>query len=62
MPEDLKNFITIPAEKKPIVLFCRWKTIPIKLFWLKTIVDAEVIVSSEDDLLSNENLELLLEK
>jgi selenocysteine lyase/cysteine desulfurase len=60
VPENLKNFITIPAEKKPIVLFRTWNTIRIKP--LETIADVEVIPSSEDGLFSIENLELLLEK
>jgi selenocysteine lyase/cysteine desulfurase len=60
--ENLKNFITIPAEKKPIVFISHMEHHSNQTSWLETIADVEVIPSSEDGLFSIENLELLLEK
>ncbi|HRN46052.1 MAG TPA: aminotransferase class V-fold PLP-dependent enzyme, partial [Flavobacterium sp.] len=62
VPENLKNFITIPAEKKPIVFISHMEHHSNQTSWLETIADVEVIPSSEDGLFSLENLELLLEK
>jgi hypothetical protein len=30
-PENLKDFINVPADKKPVVLYLTWNTIRIKL-------------------------------
>ena len=62
VPENLKNYITIPAEKKPIVFISHMEHHSNQTSWLETIADVEVIPSSEDGLFSIENLELLLEK
>ncbi|RKS94039.1 selenocysteine lyase/cysteine desulfurase [Flavobacterium limicola] len=62
VPENLKNFITIPAEKKPIVFISHMEHHSNQTSWLETIADVEVIPSTEDGLFSIENLELLLEK
>ena len=62
VPENLKNFITIPAEKKPIVFISHMEHHSNQTSWLETIADVEFIPSSEDGLFRLENLELLLEK
>jgi hypothetical protein len=31
VPENLKDFINVPADKKPVVLYLTWNTIRIKL-------------------------------
>jgi selenocysteine lyase/cysteine desulfurase len=62
VPENLKDFITIPAEKKPVVLYRTWNIIRTKQAGLETIADVEVIPSDEDGLLSVDNLAILLEK
>jgi hypothetical protein len=51
VPENLKDFITIPAEKKPVVLYFAHGTSlePNKLV-VETIADVEVIPSDEDGL------------
>lgn len=62
VPENLKDFINIPNEKKPIVFISHMEHHSNQTSWLETIADVEVIPSSEDGLFSIENLALLLEK
>ena len=62
VPENLKDFINIPDEKKPIVFISHMEHHSNQTSWLETIADVEVIPSSEDGLFSIENLALLLEK
>lgn len=62
VPENLKDFITIPAEKKPVVFISHMEHHSNQTSWLETIADVEVIPSDEDGLLSVENLIVLLEK
>jgi selenocysteine lyase/cysteine desulfurase len=62
IPENLKDFINIPAEKKPIVFISHMEHHSNQTSWLETIADVEVIPSSEDGLFSLENLAKLLEK
>ena len=62
IPENLKDFITIPAEKKPIVFISHMEHHSNQTSWLETIADVEVIPSSEDGLFSLENLAILLDK
>ena len=58
VPENLKDFITIPAEKKPIVFISHMEHHSNQTSWLETIADVEVIPSSEEGLFSIENLEI----
>ena len=62
VPENLKDFINIPAEKKPIVFISHMEHHSNQTSWLETIADVEVIPSSEDGLFSLENLAFLLDK
>jgi selenocysteine lyase/cysteine desulfurase len=62
IPENLKDFINIPAEKKPVVFISHMEHHSNQTSWLETIADVEVIPSCEEGLFSVENLEILLEK
>jgi selenocysteine lyase/cysteine desulfurase len=62
VPENLKNFIAIPAEKKPIVFISHMEHHSNQTSWLETIADVEVIPATEDGLFSIENLLILLDK
>ena len=62
VPENLKDFVAIPAEKKPVVFISHMEHHSNHTSWLETIADVEVIPSTEDGLFSLENLTILLEK
>lgn len=62
IPENLKDFINIPNEKKPIVFISHMEHHSNQTSWLETIADVEIIPSCEQGLFSIENLEKLLEK
>jgi selenocysteine lyase/cysteine desulfurase len=62
VPENLKDFINIPAEKKPIVFISHMEHHSNQTSWLETIADVEVIPATDDGLFSLENLALLLDK
>jgi selenocysteine lyase/cysteine desulfurase len=62
VPENLKDFITIPAEKKPIVFISHMEHHSNQTSWLETIADVVVIPATEDGLFSIENLQLLLKE
>lgn len=62
VPENLKDFITIPIEKKPVVFISHMEHHSNQTSWLETIADVEVIPSTEEGLFSLENLQVLLEK
>lgn len=62
IPENLKDCIDIPIEKKPVVFISHMEHHSNQTSWLETIADVEVIPSSEDGLFSLENLALLLDK
>jgi len=62
VPENLKDFIQIPAEKKPVVFISHMEHHSNQTSWLETIADVEVIPSCEEGLFSIENLKILLEK
>jgi selenocysteine lyase/cysteine desulfurase len=62
VPENLKDFINIPAEKRPVVFISHMEHHSNQTSWLETIADVEVIPATEDGLFSIENLEVLLEK
>ena len=62
VPENLKSFITIPAEKKPIVFISHMEHHSNQTSWLETIADVEVIPSNDDGLFCTKNLEILLDK
>ena len=62
VPENLRDFIAIPIEKKPVVFISHMEHHSNQTSWLETIADVEVIPSTEDGLFSLENLKVLLEK
>jgi selenocysteine lyase/cysteine desulfurase len=62
VPENLKDFMNIPADKKPIVFISHMEHHSNQTSWLETIADVEVIPSTEDGLFSLENLADLLDK
>jgi selenocysteine lyase/cysteine desulfurase len=62
IPENLKDFINIPAEKKPVVFISHMEHHSKQTSWLETIADVEVIPATEDGLFSLENLAILLDK
>jgi selenocysteine lyase/cysteine desulfurase len=62
IPENLKDFITVPIEKKPIVFISHMEHHSNQTSWLETIADVEIIPSCEKGLFCLDNLALLLEK
>ena len=62
VPENLKDFINIPIDKKPVVFISHMEHHSNQTSWLETIADVEVIPASEDGLFSLENLAILLDK
>lgn len=62
IPENLKDFITIPPQKRPVVFISHMEHHSNQTSWLETIADVEVIPSCEEGLFSIENLEKLLQK
>jgi len=62
IPENLKDFINIPLEKKPVVFISHMEHHSNQTSWLETIADVEVIPCCDKGLFSLENLALLLEK
>jgi selenocysteine lyase/cysteine desulfurase len=61
VPENLKDFINVPADKKPVVFISHMEHHSNQTSWLETIADVAVIPATEDGLFSTENLEILLE-
>ena len=62
IPENLKDFINIPLEKKPVVFISHMEHHSNQTSWLETIADVEVIPCCNNGLFSLENLANLLEK
>lgn len=62
VPENLTEYFSIPAEKKPIVFISHMEHHSNQTSWLETIADVEVIPSCEEGLFSLDNLISLLEK
>ena len=62
IPENLKAFTTIPADKKPIVFISHMEHHSNQTSWLETIADVEVIPADSEGLFSIENLLKLIEK
>lgn len=62
VPENLKDFITVPAEKKPVVFISHMEHHSNQTSWLETIADVEIIPSCEKGLFCLDNLAQLLEK
>jgi selenocysteine lyase/cysteine desulfurase len=62
LPENIREFTTIPKELKPIVFISHMEHHSNQTSWLETIADVEIIPANEDGLFSIENLKLLLDK
>ena len=62
IPENLKAFTTVPADKKPIVFISHMEHHSNQTSWLETIADVEVIPADSEGLFSIENLLKLVEK
>lgn len=62
IPENLKEFITIPAALKPIVFISHMEHHSNQTSWLETRADVVVIPANEEGLFCIEELKILLEK
>jgi selenocysteine lyase/cysteine desulfurase len=62
IPENLKEFTTIPAELKPIVFISHMEHHSNQTSWLETIADVVVIPANEEGLFCLENFKKLLEE
>jgi selenocysteine lyase/cysteine desulfurase len=62
VPENLKDFINIPIEKKTVVFISHMEHHSNQTSWLETIADVEVIKCGNNGLFSLENLGKLLDK
>lgn len=62
IPENLKEFTTIPEALKPIVFISHMEHHSNQTSWLETIADVEIIPADEEGLFCIENLKILLEK
>lgn len=62
IPENLKEFTTIPEALKPIVFISHMEHHSNQTSWLETIADVEVIPANEQGLFCIDNLKTLLEK
>ncbi len=62
VPEDLKNFIQIPEEKRPIVFISHMEHHSNQTTWLETIADVVIVPSCEKGLFCMDNFATLLEQ
>ena len=62
IPENLKDYVNIPKELKPIVFISHMEHHSNQTSWLETIADVEIIPSDDKGLFSLENFKKLLEK
>ncbi len=62
IPENLKENISIPQEKKPIVFISHMEHHSNQTSWLETIADVIVVPACEEGLISLENFRNLVEK
>jgi selenocysteine lyase/cysteine desulfurase len=62
IPENLKEFTTIPKELKPIVFISHMEHHSNQTSWLETMADVEVIPATEDGLFCLNEFKVLLEK
>lgn len=60
VPENLKEFTTIPDEIRPVVFVSHMEHHSNQTTWLETMAKVEVVPPDEDGLFSLENLEKLL--
>jgi selenocysteine lyase/cysteine desulfurase len=62
IPENLKNYIKLPEQVKPVVFVSHMEHHSNQTSWLETIADVEIIPANDEGLFSLENLQILLEK
>ena len=62
VPEDLKNFVKIPEEKRPIVFITHMEHHSNQTTWLETIADVVIVPSCERGLFCMDNFTSLLEE
>ncbi|MBO6631207.1 MAG: aminotransferase class V-fold PLP-dependent enzyme [Psychroserpens sp.] len=62
VPENLRKYIDVPEEIKPVVFVTHMEHHSNQTSWLETIAKVEVIPPDKDGLFSLENLETLLEQ
>ncbi|MBC7524002.1 MAG: aminotransferase class V-fold PLP-dependent enzyme [Flavobacterium sp.] len=62
IPENLKEFATIPEAIKPVVFISHMEHHSNQTSWLETIADVVVIPACEEGLFCIDNLKILLEK
>lgn len=62
VPEDLKNFVQIPDEKRPIVFITHMEHHSNQTTWLETIADVVIVPSCEKGLFCMNNFATLLEE
>lgn len=62
IPENLKDYIQLPKELKPIVFISHMEHHSNQTSWLETIADVEVIPANEDGLFCINEFKNLLEK
>jgi selenocysteine lyase/cysteine desulfurase len=62
IPENLKDFTTVPDEMRPVVFVTHMEHHSNHTSWLETMAKVEVIPPGEEGLFSIQNLEHLLEK
>ena len=62
IPENLKQYTSIPKELKPIVFISHMEHHSNQTSWLETTADVVVIPADKNGLFSIENLKILLEK
>jgi selenocysteine lyase/cysteine desulfurase len=61
VPEDLKDFVQIPQDKRPVVFITHMEHHSNQTTWLETIADVVIVPSCEKGLFSMENFATLLE-
>ena len=62
IPENLKNFFTIPKGKKPVVFITHMEHHSNHTSWLETIADVEIIPYNQTGLVDVGSLQILLNK
>ena len=62
IPENLKQFVNVPAEKRPVVFISHMEHHSNQTSWLETIADVVVIPACEKGLFCLDNFTDLLEK
>ena len=62
IPEDLKSFVQIPAEKRPVVFISHMEHHSNQTTWLETIADVVIVPSCERGLFCMDNFATLLDQ